>query len=327
MVTDKSDIKIFVSRRIDLDSVAINNPLFVPVRCGAVYDENNSSPYIGDDTGDNISLKRITFSELTVQYWAWKNVKADWYGLCHYRRYFSFADKMDTVGAHGLVIAPLLDEKNMKRFNLLNESKMRKEIEQCDLVMPCGLLVTNITLLQGRAQTVSDLWNAHAGNFYERHIIDRMFELIDELAPEYSYSSREYFSNNMHYGYNCYIMKKDLFERLCNLQFSVLEALAKEMESSNYLDKYPRAIGYVGEMLFGIFLYHIKRCGLYRIKEKQLVYFEETRLLNKQNDIILCYAKHIINVLVWSLSLHFFPLGTKRREIMKAIYIKMINKI
>lgn len=30
------DIKIFVSHRIDQDSITIDNPLYIPVRCGAV---------------------------------------------------------------------------------------------------------------------------------------------------------------------------------------------------------------------------------------------------------------------------------------------------
>ena len=88
----KPDIKIFVSHRIDLDSETIDNPLYVNVRCGAVFDKRENVDMLGDDTGDNISEKRDSFCELTVMYWAWKNVKADYYGLCHYRRYLSFAE-------------------------------------------------------------------------------------------------------------------------------------------------------------------------------------------------------------------------------------------
>ena len=89
---EKPDIKIFVSHRIDLDSETIDNPLYIPVRCGAVYDERENVTMLGDDTGDNISEKRMSYCELTVLYWAWKNVDADYYGLCQDCRYLVFSD-------------------------------------------------------------------------------------------------------------------------------------------------------------------------------------------------------------------------------------------
>jgi len=45
--------------------------------------------YIGDNTGENISLKNANYCELTGLYWAWKNLDCEYIGLCHYRRYFS----------------------------------------------------------------------------------------------------------------------------------------------------------------------------------------------------------------------------------------------
>ena len=127
---EKPDIKIFVSHRIDQDSETIDNPLYVPVRCGAVFDERDNITMLGDDTGDNISEKRESFCELTVLYWAWKNVKADYYGLCHYRRYFNFSDKAGetTIAKPGLscsgcIVEPFLNDEIRKKYAIDSEKK------------------------------------------------------------------------------------------------------------------------------------------------------------------------------------------------------------
>ena len=61
--------------------------LYTPIQAGAAI-----HPPLGlmrDNTGENISAKNGSYCELTVLYWMAHNVDADWYGLCHYRRYFS----------------------------------------------------------------------------------------------------------------------------------------------------------------------------------------------------------------------------------------------
>lgn len=62
-----SKIQIFVSHRIDINSELIDNPIYIPVRCGAVFDKQNPMNILGDNTGDNISEKRMSFCEFTVQ--------------------------------------------------------------------------------------------------------------------------------------------------------------------------------------------------------------------------------------------------------------------
>jgi hypothetical protein len=45
-----------------------------------------------DTVGDNLTLQKDAFAELTAHYWVWKNFHAsDYIGFFHYRRYFNFA--------------------------------------------------------------------------------------------------------------------------------------------------------------------------------------------------------------------------------------------
>ena len=130
----KKDIKIFVSHRIDLDSETIDNPLFVPVRCGAVFDKRENITMLGDNTGDNISEKRMSFCELTVQYWAWKNVEADYYGLCHYRRYFSFSDKIWTeTNIYNHIEEKILNKKFLDKYDV-NYDKVSRLLDEYDVI-------------------------------------------------------------------------------------------------------------------------------------------------------------------------------------------------
>ena len=323
MQTDNSDIKIFVSRRLNVDSVVPDNPLFVPVRCGAIYDECRESPYVGDNTDDNISQKRVSFCEFTVQYWAWKNIPSDYYGLCHYRRYLSFAEKRYRTGAHGLLIQPLLDENAMRRFGLLDEKTMRECITKYDLIVPCGAPVSIIFTQHGKARTVWDIWESHSGRFYPDNTIERMFKLIDELAPEYSYSAREYFSGALFVGYNCYVMRWELFDRLCRLQFSIMEAFERELAETGNSKKYVRAPAYIGEMLFGIFVHHVTKHEKHRCKELQLLMFEETRPVKNKLRRLGCITRHGLDHLLWKSTMALFPIGTERREAAKRIYMKI----
>ena len=61
-----------------------------------------------DDEGENISDKNPMYCELTAQYWAWKNLDADYYGFCHYRRYFNFSDTVYEEDPWGNVLDCLL---------------------------------------------------------------------------------------------------------------------------------------------------------------------------------------------------------------------------
>ena len=49
--------------------------------------------YIIDNTENNIAYKNKNYGEITFHYWFWKNLidqnlNNEWFGICHYRRFF-----------------------------------------------------------------------------------------------------------------------------------------------------------------------------------------------------------------------------------------------
>ena len=139
-------VKIFVSQKPEVHSRLIDNDIFVNVNCGAsLFPDIHYEGVIGDDTGENISNRGKNLNELTVQYWAWKNYDADYYGLCHYRRYLSFSNQVFTVatpGQHrdlGHVISESLSDSEIKKYCLDDKSKMVMTIKQYDIIYATGI--------------------------------------------------------------------------------------------------------------------------------------------------------------------------------------------
>ncbi len=317
------DIKIFVSHRIDINSELVDNPLYIPVRCGAVFDAENPMNIAGDDTGDNISEKRMSFCEFTVQYWAWKNVEADYYGLCHYRRYLSFADRRFATDEYNVIYNAVLAPSNEQKYGLLNSEAMRKLIEQYDMVVSEYAPVYKIPVEGRKNRTVREMWEAHDNEYFEKQIIDKMFKLIDKLSPTYSRSAREYFSGELHRGFNCYVMKKDLFNELCAFQFPIMFEIDREIDPTGYTQTMLRTPAFVGEMLYGIFVYHVATQKHCKIKEVQLVFFSDTDQITSDKELIKRKMRSIGDWTLRRIFDPFFPKCSKRREKIKDMYYKI----
>lgn len=311
-----SEIKIFVSNRIDTDSEAVENPLLIPIRCGAAADTRTAQAVQGDDTGENISRRRESFCELTVQYWAWKNVHSDYYGLCHYRRYLSFSDKWRPMDAYHVVYEPMLLPSCKKKYGLLDEAAMRQIIEQYDAIVPVCADVREMPSPQGFQETVGNWWAAQDGVFLEKKVIITMLELIDKLAPAYSAAAREYLNGSAFRGNNCYVMRKELFQRLCEFEFPILFELERIVDMRGYTGNLRRTPGYVGEILFGIFTYQISTHENWRVNQRQLVFFRNAQRL-RQRSLFPCAVKASAEKAARAVVDRVLPKGSGLRDCLK----------
>lgn len=316
--------RIYVSHRIDVDSVILKDNIYCPVRCGAVFDKRSnysSNNICGDDTGDNISHKRNMYGELTVQYWAWKNQDVDYYGLCHYRRYLSFVntDAMKK-NCFDMVYEVAITPEAINKHRLTDKSLIMEELYKHQMIVGKGAYVRNIEVKGGRPKTVRELWEAHDGIFIEKKYIDRLFERIKTMKPEYLQYANDYFDSDIHYGFNCFVMSKELFNGLCEFQFPILFSLENEVENEHYSGMMVRTLGYLGEMLYGIYVYAAIHNKDLRVCEKNIVLFMTTTEVRDQFDFITRWIKTNARNYLADTSLRLLPRGSRRRKTVKKFF-------
>lgn len=304
----KPVIKIFVSHRTDQVSETIDNPLYVNVRCGAVYDKRNPEEYghmLGDDTGDNISEKKYKYSELTVQYWAWKNQEADYYGLCHYRRYFIFK-KLENYYKryqHEQIQCDYLNKENEKKLGLLNSDYMTQIISQYDLLADIEFDIRKVYTPKGTQGNVLNHWKAWEGVLIPSGTVEMVLSLIDKLYPEYYADAVQYLHGWKYRGYDLFIMKKFLFEKYCYFQYNVLAELEKTIDDTYFSENMTRVCAFMSEILHDVFIYHIVHSKKYRVKDLEVVYFKETK---HQNNFSPAFLKNNIPIVLLS-SEYYIP--------------------
>ena len=315
-------VKIFVSHRIDIDSEILSSQIFVPMRCGAVFDDR-SYHIQGDDTGDNISEKRMSYCEFTVQYWSWKNTEADYYGLCHYRRYFSFSKKRYKTFDTNMIRESRLTKREIKKYHLNNDLKLCGEISQYELIVPEPASVEKMSYKQKPVNTLREMWESYNGIYFEDGILDTMFRLIKERFPQYYESACRYFNGKKHRAFNCYIMKKELFFRMCEFQFDIMGEMDKIYNSANYQNGMKRCIGYVGEILNGIFIDYLINVEGRKYKERQLVFFVKTDRIKSKKEYYKYRISSFFDRTARLIVDPILPVNSKKREKIKKVLFKI----
>lgn len=188
--------------------------VYTPIQVGKALHPDLDLGYITDATGDNISNKNGNYSELTAQYWAWKNLKdVEYIGLCHYQRYFQHRISKENVdsllGNHSdiILIEPITEYIN------LGERLM--------------------------------MWTSRE-DFY------LFYKCFEKVHPEDFDSFRIVLNQNHFSPFNMFVMKKELFDEFAEWQFSIFSEMEKYVRISGY-SRQKRLFGYLSEILLRVF--------------------------------------------------------------------------
>lgn len=252
----------------------ISNDIYLPVHVGKEISKYDL-PIQGDNEGDNISSLNYTYCELTGLYWAWKNIKADYIGLCHYRRFFTFETpfisnfrgvyaKIRNVvevfnnspksysAVRELVVA---DEQSFIDKALMSSIDIKKYIESNPRVKIIALKPVNIGSIN-----LKTYFSLVSGS----HHVEIIEKIIKNNYPTiFPFLESALFSNTLHLG-NMTICHKTIFDDYCIFLFSVLKEYRKVLVNDNwYIDCHEKSIsrisGYLAEILTSVYVNYISK--------------------------------------------------------------------
>ena len=201
--------------------------VYLPIHVGKAI-SSVSLPWIGDDSGDNISSKNKNYCELTALYWAWKNLDADYIGLAHYRRHFCLKKP-------GL----FCKEKFSK---ILTSSEAEKLLLNYDIVLP---------------KQRNYLIETNYSHFIHAHPAESLAlteKILREKYPSYLPAYQQVMNRTKAHRFNMMIMKKERLNDYCTWLFDILFTLEQQIDLSGYDAYNQRLFGFISERLLDVYL-------------------------------------------------------------------------
>ncbi|MFI3228946.1 MAG: DUF4422 domain-containing protein, partial [Bacillota bacterium] len=222
-------------------------------------------------------------------YWAWKNTKHDYYGLCHYRRYFDFRG--------GKAPYILGDFPTVNCLTRLGYSDLDYVMADCDIVVPTP---------EDFGVTAYEHYKEGAEHFISD--LDTVVSLIKKHTPEYAMACDLYLNGKDVITGNMAIFTDKYMDMYCNWLFMILQQFDMVCNKEGYGRESMRVNGYLAERMLGIFVAKLKQEGEARIAE-----FPKKFYLGYGTKLSQIKARIVYNML---------PPNSNRRKLVRKIYKK-----
>lgn len=250
--------------------------IYLPIHVGKK--DKNSFGFCGDDTGENISEKNPNYCELTAIYWAWKNLKADYIGLSHYRRHFTAKNIFKLI-------------LNNKRKCTVTYSELKYILKKYDIVLP------------KKRNYFIETNKSHYEHAHNPKDLAKTRDVIKKIYPQYLKAFDTVMDRTYAHMFNMFIMKKKYYDRYCKWLFDILEELENYIDVSNYSAYEARVYGYISELLLDVWL----EVNKVKYKELKVMFMERQNWFVKIGNFL--FRKFKPN---FSLNLNYVMLERKR---------------
>lgn len=237
----------------------LKSDVLEPIQTGRAISDLKFPFMLGDDEGDNISSKNDKYSELTAQYWAWKNYdklgNPDYIGHMQYRRHFifnpdaKFDQETPTRHLHGFSVRFIssVDENYIENIGLTNQ-RIVDTLSECDILVVKKADMTYIDCKNAREDFLKNVPGSQDVDY------DLLIEELLKQHPDYENVVQEFNQGPYRYFYHMFVMKKEIFFEYNNFLFPILFALDGKIDYSNRGTRGGRVLGYLGEFLLSLFI-------------------------------------------------------------------------
>lgn len=255
-----------------------SNNTFIPIQVGAAK-SNLDLGIQRDDSGLNISELNCYCSELTATYWMWKNLKGyDYYGLTHYRRFFTFKKpsvffhiknlilfflsklaaifiidaRFSTTNAPFKRIRPQLLDDYLNQFSIkINNYLNQTKTIDCICLKP----------IRSSARSNRKSFSMAVGMFQ----LQQIESIIERNHQDFVAPMKKSLKSNAYIPFNMVIMKNEEFDKYCQFIFSVLSEyhnwILNDLKPDGINNACLRSSGYIGEILTDIYIRKINAEG------------------------------------------------------------------
>lgn len=235
--------------------------MYMPIQVGA--ESNEDIGFFKDNVGENISLKNPYFCELTGLYWAWKNLKADYIGLVHYRRYFTCKR-----------FVPITEKR---KFDVIATKKqIEDKLKKVDIILP-----------KKRNYFIENIYSHYKHTMYIEPL-DETGKIIQEKYPKYYKEFENLKKTTKMHAFNMLIMKKEYLDMYCTWLFDILFELEKRVDFSKYDSFHARFFGRVSERLLDVWI----KTNNYKYEEMKVMDMQNINWFKKGISFLMAKVIH-----------------------------------
>lgn len=232
-----------------------DDPMYLPLHVGKQGKADVG--FMGDDTGIHISQKNPNYCELTGIYWAWKNLRADYIGLAHYRRHFSTG-------------CAFFKSPERKKALVLTQAGLEPVLRRVDIVLP------------RRRNYFIESNYSHYIHAHRAEGLNRVWEIIHNDFPEYTPACDRVMNRTWAHMFNMFVMKRPHFDAYCAWMFELLSRVEATVDISDYPPVEARIFGYLSEMLLDIWI----ETNRLPYEELPVVFMESRSWVKKGGDFL-----------------------------------------